>query len=542
MWEIMSRIMNLKSGTPLQAPEMTTAEIHALTGVEDGMIVYNTDTRQLLTHVAGSWLAISNSGSAGTVTNVDTGVGLIGGPITGAGTIELAETGVEAGNYTSANITVDSTGRITAAESGDIGTVDSVVGTEGQIVVNSDDPANPVVSLADTAVTAGEYIAANITVDAQGRITAASSLTPSSTTQYTIPTWGGTDGKTLINNPNVKIDEAGNFIIGGSLGSSQHTVIGDVTVGQTGVMRILSSLGGALEINVDPNLTSVSTIVFSGSLNFPSDSGNPGQILTTDGSGNLSWQSTVASVNSVASTITVDSSDPMNINIDLPSTGITAGVYSSPSSITFDDYGRATAVTSGASTARGMIVLTSGSGTLASLLPAGVTSGKVTVIGGGGNGGSTTATTQIGSGGGAGGTAIAYVTDLTSSTQYVVGGAGQASTLTTDSVLMRGNPGSNGAAATTTTIVAGGAGGTATGGTINIPGQSGANVSTASTVGSGVGGNSFFNGGGRAVITTGAAGAGVAANLNTGCGGSGGFKSTTGTGGAGAAGIIIIEY
>jgi hypothetical protein len=41
------------------APKMTTAEIHALTGVEDGMIVYNTDTRQLLFHGTGSWLAIN---------------------------------------------------------------------------------------------------------------------------------------------------------------------------------------------------------------------------------------------------------------------------------------------------------------------------------------------------------------------------------------------------------------------------------------------------------------------------------------------------
>lgn len=34
---------------------MTTAEIHALTGVEDGMIVYNTDTCQLLGHANGFW-------------------------------------------------------------------------------------------------------------------------------------------------------------------------------------------------------------------------------------------------------------------------------------------------------------------------------------------------------------------------------------------------------------------------------------------------------------------------------------------------------
>ena len=175
MWEIMSRIRNLSSGSPLQAPEMTTAEIHALTAVEDGMIVYNTDTRQLLTHVAGSWLAISNSGSSGTVTNVDTGVGLTGGPITGAGTIELADTGVVADTYTAANITVDAQGRIVSATNGDIGTVDSIVGTEGQIDVDSTDVANPIVSLANTTVEAGEYTAANITVDAQGRIVSASS-------------------------------------------------------------------------------------------------------------------------------------------------------------------------------------------------------------------------------------------------------------------------------------------------------------------------------------------------------------------------------
>ncbi|HND87660.1 MAG TPA: hypothetical protein PK971_04990, partial [Saprospiraceae bacterium] len=73
---------------------------------------------QVLKWNGTQWAPAADAGSGGTVTEINTGTGLSGGPITGSGTISLTNTGVAAGTYGSKTLipvlSIDAQGRVTS--------------------------------------------------------------------------------------------------------------------------------------------------------------------------------------------------------------------------------------------------------------------------------------------------------------------------------------------------------------------------------------------------------------------------------------------